>query len=59
MEQGIDIQTYAKHVIKIQKTIQQLIPDARGEPCLFIQMQRLERGIKIGKHIDDLSKEAK
>ena len=59
MEQGIDIQTYAKHVIKIQKTIQQLIPDARDEPCLFIQMQRLERGIKIGKHIDDLSKGGK
>ena len=59
MEQGIDIQTYAKHVIKIQKTIQQLIPDARGEPCLLIQMQRLERGIKIGKHIDDLSKGGK
>ena len=40
-------------------TIQNLIPDVGTEPCLFIQMQRLQRGIRVGKHVDDLVKGGK
>jgi hypothetical protein len=50
---------YAEQIIKIQNTIQNLIPDVGTEPCLFIQMQRLQRGIRVGKHVDDLVKGGK
>ena len=50
---------HAEQIIKIQNTIQRLIPDVGTEPCLFIQMQRLERGSRVGKHVDDLVKGGK
>ena len=31
-------------------------PHAKSQPCLFIQVQRVERGIPVGSHKDDLRK---
>ncbi|KAK3245142.1 hypothetical protein CYMTET_45275 [Cymbomonas tetramitiformis] len=50
---------YAEQIIKIQETVTRLVPDVGDEPCLFIQMQRLERGSRVGKHFDDFRKGGK
>ena len=49
----------AKNIIKIQRTISEHIPDVQGQDCLFIQMQRMERGSRVGMHLDDLTKGGK
>ncbi len=49
----------AENIIKIQDTISKHIPDVQGQECLFIQMQRMERGSRVGMHLDDFTKGGK
>jgi len=36
-----------------------LAPEAKNEPCLFIQIQHVERGSQVGAHVDDIAKGGK
>lgn len=56
---GLDSLNGARNIRKIQETISKHIPDVKGEECLFIQMQRMERGSRVGMHLDDLVKGGK
>ena len=45
-------------VLRLQEFLESgdFTPHAKSQPCLFIQVQRVERGIPVGSHKDDLRK---
>ena len=51
----------ANALIRLQLFIERgrLAPEAKEEPCLFLQVQHLERGGQVGAHVDDLAKGGK
>ena len=51
----------AEILASVQEKIQngELLPKAKNEPCLFIQIQNVERGGVVGSHIDPVVKGGK
>ena len=46
----------ARAVVRLQTALSAgaIMPEARGEPCLFVQVQHVERGGAVGPHVDPL-----
>lgn len=45
-------------IVRLQEFLEsgEFTPNAKSQSCLFVQVQRVERGISVGSHKDDLRK---
>lgn len=60
-DDGNQVSRGARALVRLQQALQQgdIVPEAGGMPCMFFQVQHVERGGVVGSHVDPIVKGGK